>query len=31
MENSVKAVESLLQRAKTNLKNKLINVYPEGY
>lgn len=30
MENSVKAVESLLQRAKTNLKKTLIAHYPEG-
>ena len=30
MDNSVKSVESLLQRAKTNLKKKLISMYPEG-
>lgn len=30
MEISVKAVESLLQRAKSNLKQKLIHLYPEG-
>lgn len=30
MEKSLKSVESLLQRAKTNLKKKLISIYPEG-
>ncbi|WP_262496955.1 RNA polymerase sigma factor [Formosa algae] len=30
METTVKSVESLLQRAKTNLKKKLISIYPEG-
>ena len=30
MQTSVKSVESLLQRAKTNLKKKLISIYPEG-
>lgn len=30
METSLKSVESLLQRAKTNLKKKLISLYPEG-
>ncbi len=30
METSLKSVESLLQRAKTNLKKKLISYYPEG-
>lgn len=30
MEISLKSVESLLQRAKTNLKKKLISIYPEG-
>lgn len=30
MEIELKAVESLLQRAKTNLRKKLIEIYPEG-
>lgn len=30
METTLKSVESLLQRAKTNLKKKLISIYPEG-
>ncbi len=30
MNTSLKSVESLLQRAKTNLKKKLISIYPEG-
>lgn len=30
MDNTVKAVESLLQRAKANLKKELIEHYPEG-
>lgn len=30
METSLKSVESLLQRAKNNLKKKLISIYPEG-
>lgn len=30
MQNTVKAVESLLQRAKINLKKKLMEHYPEG-
>lgn len=30
METSLKSVESLLQRAKTNLRKKLISIYPEG-
>lgn len=30
METSLKSVESLLQRAKANLKKKLIEIYPEG-
>lgn len=30
MENTVKSVESLLQRAKTNLRKKIISMYPEG-
>lgn len=30
MENSVKSIESLLQRAKTNLRKKIISMYPEG-
>jgi len=30
MESSVKAVESLLQSAKANLKKELISIYPEG-
>lgn len=30
METSVKAVESLLQRAKNNLKKKLVSIYPVG-
>jgi RNA polymerase sigma-70 factor (ECF subfamily) len=30
MKTSLKSVESLLQRAKTNLKKKLICIYPEG-
>jgi RNA polymerase sigma factor (sigma-70 family) len=30
MESSVKSVESLLQRAKANLRKKLIEMYPEG-
>lgn len=30
MEIGLKAVESLLQRAKANLRKKLINIYPEG-
>ena len=30
MEITVKAVESLLQRAKVNLRKELISIYPEG-
>lgn len=30
MKTSLKSVESLLQRAKANLKKKLIEIYPEG-
>lgn len=30
METSLKSIESLLQRAKANLKKKLILLYPEG-
>lgn len=30
MEIGLKAVESLLQRAKANLRKKLIDIYPEG-
>jgi RNA polymerase sigma factor (sigma-70 family) len=30
METSLKSIESLLQRAKANLKKKLISIYPEG-
>ena len=30
MNTSLKSVESLLQRAKANLKKKLISIYPEG-
>lgn len=30
METTLKSVESLLQRAKNNLKKKLISIYPEG-
>ncbi|MBU2997088.1 sigma-70 family RNA polymerase sigma factor [Cellulophaga baltica] len=30
MNTSLKSVESLLQRAKSNLKKKLISIYPEG-
>lgn len=30
MNTTLKSVESLLQRAKTNLKKKLIAIYPEG-
>jgi len=30
LKTTLKSVESLLQRAKTNLRRKLISVYPEG-
>lgn len=30
METTLKSVESLLQRAKNNLKKKLVSIYPEG-
>lgn len=30
METSLKSVESLLQRSKTNLRKKLISIYPKG-